>query len=153
MGLLVWLPGMCSRKNRFPKKVIFSLKYFWSLTWVRPLGGEDPLEEDMVTHSSILAWEIPWTERGAWCTIVHALSKSQTWLRTHTHTHTHTHFWSHMRPQEEPAPLRHLPFLFSLAFLPLLNCLFLRRLFRGSRVCLFFEDASSTKNNIKSVLS
>ena len=28
----------------------------------RSLGGEDPLEEDMVTHSSILTWRIPWTE-------------------------------------------------------------------------------------------
>ena len=31
-------------------------------TWVRSLGGEDPLEEEMATHSSILAWEIPRTE-------------------------------------------------------------------------------------------
>ena len=31
-------------------------------TWVRSLGWEDPLEEEMVTHSSMLAWEIPWTE-------------------------------------------------------------------------------------------
>ena len=31
-------------------------------TWVRPLGWEDPLEEGMATHSSILAWGIPWTE-------------------------------------------------------------------------------------------
>ena len=30
--------------------------------WVRSLGQEDPLEEGMATHSSILAWEIPWTE-------------------------------------------------------------------------------------------
>ena len=29
---------------------------------VRSLGGEDPLEESMTTHSSILAWRIPWTE-------------------------------------------------------------------------------------------
>ena len=29
---------------------------------VRSLDGEDPLEEEMATHSSILAWEIPWTE-------------------------------------------------------------------------------------------
>ena len=29
---------------------------------VRSLGGEDPLEEGMETHSSILAWSIPWTE-------------------------------------------------------------------------------------------
>ena len=31
-------------------------------TWVRSLGWEDPLEEDMATHSSIIAWGIPWTE-------------------------------------------------------------------------------------------
>ena len=29
---------------------------------VQPLGGEGPLEEDMAIHSSILAWNIPWTE-------------------------------------------------------------------------------------------
>ena len=31
-------------------------------TWVQFLGEEDPLEEEMATHSSPLAWEIPWTE-------------------------------------------------------------------------------------------
>ena len=31
-------------------------------TWVRSLGREDPLEEEMATHSSTLAWKIPWTE-------------------------------------------------------------------------------------------
>ena len=31
-------------------------------TWVLFLGREDPLEEGMATHSSILAWRIPWTE-------------------------------------------------------------------------------------------
>ena len=31
-------------------------------TWVRSLGREDPLEKEMPTHSSILAWKIPWTE-------------------------------------------------------------------------------------------
>ena len=31
-------------------------------TWVRSLGQEDPLEEEMATHSSILAWKIPQTE-------------------------------------------------------------------------------------------
>ena len=29
---------------------------------VRSLGGEDPLEKEMATHSSVLAWEIPWTK-------------------------------------------------------------------------------------------
>ena len=31
-------------------------------TWVRSLGQEDPLEKEMATHSSILAWRIPWAE-------------------------------------------------------------------------------------------
>ena len=31
-------------------------------TWVRSLGGEDPLEKGMATHSSALAWRVPWTE-------------------------------------------------------------------------------------------
>ena len=31
-------------------------------TWIRSLGREDPLEKEMATHCSILAWRIPWTE-------------------------------------------------------------------------------------------
>ena len=31
-------------------------------TWVQSLGQEDPLDEEMATHSSILAWEMPWKE-------------------------------------------------------------------------------------------
>ena len=31
-------------------------------TWFQPLGREDPMEKDMATHSSVLAWRIPWTE-------------------------------------------------------------------------------------------
>ena len=46
-------------------------------TWVQFLGWEDPLEEGMATHSSILAWRIP-TDRGAWRAIVHGVAKSRT---------------------------------------------------------------------------
>ena len=31
--------------------------------WIQPLGWEDALEEEMATHSSILAWEVPWKEK------------------------------------------------------------------------------------------
>ena len=48
-------------------------------TWVRSLGWEDPLEEGMATHSSILAWRIP-MNRGAWQAIVYGVTKSQTRL-------------------------------------------------------------------------
>ena len=43
-------------------------------TWFQSLGWEDPLEEGMATHSSILAWRIP-VERGAWWAIVHGVAK------------------------------------------------------------------------------
>ena len=38
-----------------------SLPAMWE-TWVQSLGLEDPLEKEMATHSSILAWRIPWME-------------------------------------------------------------------------------------------
>ena len=34
--------------------------------WIRSLGWEDPLEKGMATHSSILAWRIPWTDEPGW---------------------------------------------------------------------------------------
>ena len=46
-------------------------------TWVQSLGLEDPLEEGMATHSSILAWRIP-MDRGAWWATVQGVTKSQT---------------------------------------------------------------------------
>ena len=42
--------------------------------WVRSLGWEDPLEEEMATHSSILAWE-NLMDRGAWRATVHGVAK------------------------------------------------------------------------------
>ena len=48
-------------------------------TWVQSLGWEDPLEKEMATHSSILAWRIP-MNRGTWWTTVHGIAKSRTQL-------------------------------------------------------------------------
>ena len=48
-------------------------------TWVQSLGWEDPLEEGMATHSSILAWRIP-MDRGAWQATVHDVTNSGTQL-------------------------------------------------------------------------
>ena len=45
-------------------------------TWAQSLGWEDPLEEGMATHSSILAWRIPMDSR-AWQVTVHGVTKSQ----------------------------------------------------------------------------
>ena len=38
-------------------------------TWVRSPGQEDPLEEGMATHSSVLVCRIPWTEEACWATV------------------------------------------------------------------------------------
>ena len=59
-------------------------------TWVQPLGQEDPLEEEMATHTSILAWRIPWTEEPGGLQPTRS-QKSRTGLnnsRTHTHIYT-----------------------------------------------------------------
>ena len=49
-------------------------------TGVRSLGREDPLEKEMATHSSILAWRIPWTEEPT----EHGVTKSRTRLSDFT---------------------------------------------------------------------
>ena len=49
-------------------------------TWVRSLGQEDPLEKEMATHSSILAWRIPGMG-GAWWSAVYGVTQSQTRLK------------------------------------------------------------------------
>ena len=55
------------------------------------LGREDPLEEGMATHTSILAWRIPWTEEPGGLQPIGPQSRTQLKrLSTHTHT-THTH--------------------------------------------------------------
>ena len=47
------------------------------VTWVRSQGQDDPLEEEMATHSSILAWKILWS-RGAWRATVHSIIELDT---------------------------------------------------------------------------
>ena len=51
------------KKNR--KKICLPTQETLEM-WVPSLGWEDPLEKGMATHSSILAWEIPWTEKPDW---------------------------------------------------------------------------------------
>ena len=48
-------------KTSLVVQMVKHLPTMWE-TWVQSLGQEDLLEKEMATHSSILAWEIPWTE-------------------------------------------------------------------------------------------
>ena len=47
-------------------------------TWVQPLGREDLLEKEMATHSSALAWKIPWTEEPG---RLHSMGVAKSWTR------------------------------------------------------------------------
>ena len=81
-------------------------------TWVRSLGWEDPLEKGMATHSSVLAWRIPWTEEPGWLQSVGSQRVECHWttkystaqfqeiskeIQLYTHTHTHTYICIHFR--------------------------------------------------------
>ena len=61
-------------------------------TWVWSLGQEDPLEKEMVTHSSILARRILWIEESGRLQSTGLQRVGHNWAtNAHTHTHTHTH--------------------------------------------------------------
>ena len=64
--LIPWLWEVGQRGSCYDTAVLVAqrLKHLPAMreTWVRSLGREDPLEKEMATHSSILAWRIPWTE-------------------------------------------------------------------------------------------
>ena len=55
-------------------------------TWVQSLGREDILEKETATHSSILAWKIPWMEEPGRLLQVHGVAKSRTRLSEFTHS-------------------------------------------------------------------
>ena len=59
LGFDLYLPPVCETSL-----VAQTVKRLSAMreTWVQSLGWEDPLEKEMATHSSILAWRIPWTE-------------------------------------------------------------------------------------------
>ena len=67
--------------------------------WVGSLGREDPLEEDIATHSNILAWRIPWTEEPGG---LQSIGSQKSWtplnqlsMQAYIYTHTHTHIYTY----------------------------------------------------------
>ena len=70
-------------------------------TPVQFLGWEDPLEEGMATHSSILAWKIP-MDRGAWCATVHGFEKLDTTEQLSTQ---HNYFSRLLHASVVPCPV------------------------------------------------
>ena len=60
-------------------------------TQVQSLGQKDPLEKKTATHSSVLAWKIPWAEEPSGIQYLGSQRVELDCVCTHTHTHTHTH--------------------------------------------------------------
>ena len=106
MSIELWWPGSprVFRASLMTQQVK-NLPAMWKRqeTQVWSLGREDPLEERMASHSSILAWKIPRIEEpgGLLSSVLQRVSHdwsdwthTYTHARTHTHTHTHTHIKS-----------------------------------------------------------
>ena len=73
---------------------------------VRFQGWEDPLEEGMAAHSSILTWSIPWTEKPGRLQSVR-LQSDMTEVTEHTHMHTHTHACTYTHTHAPPPTHTH----------------------------------------------
>ena len=93
-------------------------------TRVRSLGQEDPLEKEMASHSSILAWEIPWTEEPGGLQSMRLQRVGHDWA-THNNSNFYTaaHYLSSLTWIDVglslcilPLPLAHLVLLLSLSF-------------------------------------
>ena len=65
------------------------------------MGQEDPLKKEMAIHSSILAWEIPWTEEPGG---LESMGRKELDITEYTHTHTHTHTHSEWSTEVRTAP-------------------------------------------------
>ena len=61
-------------------------------TWVQSLGGKDPLEKGMPTHSSILAWRIPGTEEPGGLLSMGSQRVGHTFINTNIHTYMYILF-------------------------------------------------------------
>ena len=66
-GSSVWAPGGgVKQAEASPMAQVVKNLAAMQEMWIQSLGREDPLQEEMATHSSILAWEIPWAGYSPW---------------------------------------------------------------------------------------
>ena len=79
----------CTRHWGFPGGSVVKNLHAKQELWVQSLGWEDPLEMEMATHSSVLAWRVPWTGDNPWGRLQSMGSqKSPTWFSNYTITDT-----------------------------------------------------------------
>ena len=68
---------------------------------VQSLGQKDPLEEEMATYSSVLSWEIPWTEEPGGLQSTRLQTVRHNWATEHIHTVTGCAENSHLSPPQK----------------------------------------------------
>ena len=93
MCVFVLLRFLVCLKTSLVAQRLKRLPAMWE-TWVRSLGWEDPLEKEMATHSSILAWRIPWMEE--LCGLQSTGRKESDmaeWLHFHFHFGVFSSWW------------------------------------------------------------
>ena len=85
--------GCSSRRGFLSGSVIENLPAIQEMqkTWVQSLSKEDPLEEGMATHSSILAWRNPWTVESGRLQLLGSQRVRHDLATEHTHLSTHQH--------------------------------------------------------------
>ena len=74
-----WFSSLLAEMLKYMAQMVKNLPTMWE-TQVQSVGWENPLEEGMATHSSILAWRIPWTKEAGGDPF-HGVTKSWTWLK------------------------------------------------------------------------
>ena len=72
-------------------------------TWIQSLGQEDPLEKEMATHSSILAWKVPWTEVPGRLQSSGLQRVRHDWATEHTYTYRWSKAKIHIKVNREKA--------------------------------------------------
>ena len=70
-------------------------------TWVQSLGREDPLEKEMATHSSILAWKIAWTEEPGRLQSMRSQESDTTEQLNHHHIHIYIYIYIYIYIERE----------------------------------------------------
>ena len=70
-------------------------------TWVQSLGREDPLEKEMATHSSILAWKIAWTEEPGRLQSMRSQESDTTERLNHHHIHIYIYIYIYIERERE----------------------------------------------------
>ena len=106
-------------------------------TWVQSLGGEDPLEKEMATHFSILAWRIPWTEEPGRLQFMGSQRVGHNWATPLTHSLTNYR--------------RHILFKYQLSHLTKLTIFWaIKQVLTNFKLCsVFFELSEIEISNWK----